>query len=105
MPFTKFALAPVLALGALAICTLSLVIFSRAPVTVAAVGGLAALAILMVIRRLGFGPLVGDTVAAMAIGVVIAIAITIAETHAGTSNAMLRYASTSPSSLISMNRA
>ena len=104
VPFTKFALAPVLALAAFSICALSLVIFSRAPVSIAAASGLTTLAILMVIRRLGFGPLAGDTVAAMAIGLVIAIAITIAETHAGTGNAMLRYASTSPSSLISMTQ-
>ena len=102
VPFTKFALAPVLALVAFSICALSLVAFSRAPVSLAAASGVTTLAILMAIRRLGFGPSVGDTVATMAIGVVTAIAITIAETQAGTGNAMLRYASTSPSSLISM---
>jgi hypothetical protein len=104
IPFGKFALAPVLALAAFSVCALSLVIFSSAPVSIAAASGLATLVILMVIRRLGFAPLAGDAVAAMAIGIVIAVAITIAETHAGTGNAMLRYASTSPSSLISMTQ-
>ena len=104
VPFTKFALAPALALVAFGICAISLVIFSRAPVSIAAASGLATLVILMVIRRLGFGPLAGDTVAAMAISIVIGIAITVAETHAGTGNAMLRYASPSPSSLISMTQ-
>jgi hypothetical protein len=104
VPFSKFALAPVIALAALSICVLSLAIFSWAPVSIAAASGLATLVILMVIRRLGFGPLAGDAVATMAIGIVIAIAVTIAETHARTGNIMLRYASTSASSLISMTQ-
>jgi hypothetical protein len=104
LPFTKFGLASVPALTAFGICALSLVIFSRAPVSFAAASGLVTLAILMLIRRLGLGPLAGDTVAAIAIGVVIAIAVTIAATHAGTGNAMLWYASHSQSSLISVTQ-
>ena len=104
LPLIKFALVPGLALVAFGICALSLVIFSRAPVGVAAASGLATLAILMVIRRLGFGLWAADTIAAMAIGVVIIIAIAVAETHAGSGNAMLRYATHSESSLISMTQ-
>ena len=92
LPLIKLALVPGLALVAFGICTLSLVIFSRAPVGVAAASGLATLVILMVIRRLGFGLWAADTIAAMAIGVVIIIAIAVAETHAGSGSAMLRYA-------------
>jgi hypothetical protein len=104
VPFTEFAPGPVLALAAFGICALSLGTFSRTPVTIAAASGSATLVILMVIRRLGLGPLTGDTVATMAIGVVIATAVTLAETQAGTGSALLRYASTSQSSLISMTQ-
>ena len=83
VPFTKFAISLSLALVAFGICALSLVIFSRAPVTFAAASGLATLAILMVVRRLGFGLWAGDTIAAMAIGIAIIVAIAIAESHAG----------------------
>ena len=102
--FTKFPNALSLALVAFGICALSLVIFSRAPVIFAAASGLATLAILMVIRRLGFGLWAGTTFAAMAIGVVIIIAVAIAELHAGQGDAVLRYASYSQSSLISITR-
>jgi hypothetical protein len=102
--FTEFAIALSLALVAFAICFLSLAIFSVAPVTFAAASGLATLAILMVIRRLGFGVWVGDTIAAMAIGVAITIAISIAETRAGSGDTTLRYASRSQSSLISITQ-
>jgi hypothetical protein len=103
-PFAKFALGPVLALAAFGICALSLGVFSRTPVSIAAASGSVTLAILTVIRRLGFGPLAGDTVATTAISVVIAIAVTLAETQAGTGKALLRFASTSPSSLVSMTQ-
>jgi hypothetical protein len=102
--FTNFANALSLALVAFGICALSLVMFSPAPVTFAATSGLATLAILMVMRRLGFGLWAGSTFAAMAIGVAIIIAIAIAELHAGQGNAMFRYASHSPSSLISITQ-
>ena len=59
VPFTKFAIAPGLAIVAFGICALSLAIFSPAPVSFAAASGLATLAILMGIRRLGFEPLGG----------------------------------------------
>jgi hypothetical protein len=104
LPLIKLAPVPGLALVAFGICTLSLVIFSRAPVGVAAASGLATLVILMVIRRLGFGLWAADTIAAMAISVVIIIAIAVAETHAGSGSAMLRYATHSDSSLISMTQ-
>jgi hypothetical protein len=58
----------------------------------------------MGIRRLGFGLWAGDTIAAMAIGIAITIAIAIAELHAGSGDAMLRYASHSQSSLISITQ-
>jgi hypothetical protein len=104
VPFIKFAIALSLALVAFGICALSLVIFSRAPVTFSAASGLATLAILMVVRRLGFGLWAGDTIAAMAIGVAITLTIAIAELHAGSGDALLRYASYSQSSLISITQ-
>ena len=104
VPFTEFAIALSLALVAFGICSLSLAIFSPAPVTFAAASGLATVAILMGIRRLGFGLWAGDTIAAMAIGIAITIAIAIAELHAGSGDAMLRYASHSQSSLISITQ-
>jgi hypothetical protein len=104
VPFTEFAIALSLALVAFAVCSLSLAIFSPAPVTFVAASGLATLSILMGVRRLGFGVWAGDTIAAIAIGVAITIAIAIAELHAGAGDAMLRYASYSQSSLISMTQ-
>ena len=104
VPFNEFAIALTLALVAFAMCFVSLAIFSVAPVIFAAASGLATLAILMVIRRLGIGVWAGDTMAAMAIGIAITIAISIAETHAGSGDATLRYASRSQSSLISITQ-
>jgi hypothetical protein len=102
--FTEFAIILSLALVAFGICALSLAIFSRALVSFAAASGLATFAILMVIRRLGFGLWAGDATAAMAIGLVIAITITIAESHAGSGDVMLRYGSHSQSSLFSTSQ-
>ena len=104
VPFAKFAIAPGLTIVAFSICALALTIFSPAPVSFAAASGLATLAILMGIRRLGLSLWAGNIIAAMAIGVVITIAIAIAETHAGSGDAMLRYASHSESSLISVTQ-
>jgi len=104
VPFTKFATALGLALGAFGICTLSLVIFSQPFVSFAAASGLATIVILTLIRRLGVGPWVGDTIAVMAIGVAITLAIAIAQKHAGSGDAVLRYASHAQSSLISMTQ-
>jgi hypothetical protein len=61
---------------------------------------LATLAILVAIRRLGLSLWAGETVAVVAIGVVITMAIAIAETHAGPGDAMVRYALHLQSSLI-----
>jgi hypothetical protein len=99
--FTNFAVQLSLPLVAFGICALSLIIFSKILVSVAAAAGLAALAVLVVTRRLGFGPWAGDTIAATAIGIVIVIAIVVAQKHTGTGDAVLRYASHSQSGLIS----
>jgi hypothetical protein len=91
-----------LALVAFGICGLSLVIFAPALVGIAAAAGLATFIILMIVRRLGFGVWVGDTIAAVAMGVAIALTLIIAESHAGSGDAVLRYASHSQSSLSSI---
>jgi hypothetical protein len=104
VPFTKFAIGLGPALVAFGICALSLAIFSRAPVSFAAASGLATLAVLMVVRRLGFGLWAGTTIAAIAISLAIIITIGVAETHAGSGGAMLRYASQYKSSLISTTK-
>jgi hypothetical protein len=90
------------ALVACSICGLSLVIFAPALANVATATGLATFIVLMIVRRLGFGVLVGDTIAAAAIGAAIALAIVIAESHAGSGDAVLRYASHSQSSVTSI---
>ena len=104
VPFTKFAISLSPALVAFGICALSLVIFSRAPVSLAAASGLATLVILMIVRRLGFGVWAGDTIAVVAIGIAVIVAIAIAGSHAGSGDAMLRYAAHSQSSLISITQ-
>src|SRR5262249_23078880 len=53
---------------------------------------------------LGFGVWTGDTIAAMAIAIAVVVAIAIAESHVGSGDAMLRYASHSQSSLISITQ-
>ena len=104
VPFTKFAISLGSSLVAFGICAISLVIFSRAPVSLAAASGLATFVILMIVRRLGFGVWAGDAIAAVAIGIAVIVAIAIAESHAGSGDAMLRYASHSRSSLISITQ-
>jgi hypothetical protein len=100
--FTKVKIALSLALVAFGICTFSLIIFSRAFVSLAAASGLVSLAILVVIRRLGFGPWAGDTIATVSIAIVIVIVIAIASKHAGSDDALLRFSSHSPSLLMSV---
>jgi hypothetical protein len=102
--FAKFAITLSVALVAFGICALSLVNFSRPLVSLAAAGGLATLAILTVIRRLGFGPWAEDSIAATSIAVAIIVAIAFAQSHAGPGDAVLRYASHSQSSLIAVTQ-
>jgi hypothetical protein len=103
-PFAKFAIGLGPALAAFGICALSLVIFSRAPVGLAAACGLATLAVLMVVRRLSFGLWVGSAISAIAVSIAIIITIGVAETHAGSGDVMFRYASQAHSSLISTTK-
>ena len=100
--FKNFMTVLGLVLVAFGICAISLVIFSRAPVSLVAASGLATLAIVIVIRRLGVGPLAGDTIAALAVAVAVMIVLALAGKHAGSGDATLRYALQTQSSLISM---
>jgi hypothetical protein len=102
--FTKFTIALSVALVAFGICGLSLVFFSRGIVSLATVSGLASLAILVIIRRLGFGPWAGDSIAMMSIAVVIVTVLAFAEKHVGSGNTVLRYGSHSQSSLMSVTQ-
>jgi hypothetical protein len=101
-PFNKFTMALTLGVLALGICASSLVGFSRTPVNMSALSGLSTLVILVLTRRLGFGPWVAQTIAAVAIGIVTIIVIAIVQKHAGPGSVLVRYALQSQSSLISM---
>jgi hypothetical protein len=95
------AIAPILA-GA-AICGISLLVVGRPPVLIAASVGVGAFLAVTTVRRLGLGAGTDNTIAWLAIVVLIVIAIVFADFHATASNAFLRYAVES-SSLNSMTQ-
>src|SRR5262249_25516004 len=104
VPFIKFAIFLGPLIVAFGICAVSLVVFSRALVSLAAESGVATLVILMIVRRLGFGIWAGDLIASTSIGIAVIVAIAVAESRVGSGDALLRYASHSRSSLISITQ-
>jgi hypothetical protein len=95
-PFAKFVWTFILCVVALTICASTVVVFANPAVVFATMSGLAAFIIIMIIRRLGLGPLVNIFFALTA--VVIAIMIII--TNSGSGDLTLRFGFDASSALI-----
>lgn len=99
-PFAKFVWTFILCVMALTVCVCTVVAFENPAVVFAAISGLAAFVIIMIIRRLGLGPWVNIFFALTA--VVIAIMIII--TNSGSGDPTLRFAFGAPSALIQITQ-